>query len=123
MQNVVDLDGAARVFAIQKDTARLPLLVAWDFAAAFPSVSHDWLFRVLKHMRIPDGLMNVIRAIYHCNLAWGSIRGCLSPLFVAMSGILQGCPLSGLLFAWIMNPFLEAMKAMIDDKGLAMTRA
>ncbi len=44
-------------------------------------------------------------------------------MFLVLCGVLQGCPLSGILFAWAMDPFLEAMRVPIDCRGLAVTRA
>jgi len=32
----------------------LPILVLFDFAAAFPSISHKWLKAVLKACRVPQ---------------------------------------------------------------------
>jgi hypothetical protein len=40
-----------------------------------------------------------------------------------MSGVLQGCPLSGLIFVLVMDPLLAAMEGLIDKTGLATTRA
>ena len=38
-------------------------------------------------------------------------------------GVLQGCPLSGLLFAWVIQPMLWAIEALIDRPRLAVSRA
>eukprot|EP00972_Heterocapsa_arctica_P045683 6741317-Heterocapsa_arctica.AAC.1 len=40
-----------------------------------------------------------------------------------MSGVLQGCPLSGLLFAVSLDPYLRWMKHDIEDAGLGVIRA
>ena len=49
LDNVVDLDTAARVIAYFKSTAMWqPLLILFDFMIAFPSIAHEWLFLALK---------------------------------------------------------------------------
>ncbi len=37
-------------------------------------------------------------------------------------GVLQGCPLSGVIFAWRVDPFLAAMNFKADSKHVAITR-
>ncbi len=44
LQNVVDLDTHARIHGMPDPAHHLPCFLFWDMAAAFPSVSHDWLF-------------------------------------------------------------------------------
>ena len=100
VQNVVDLDAAARQFGLQMGAAKLPSLACFDFAAAFPSLSHSWLFRLLAHLKLPEGFVNLVKAVYHCNTAFGRVLGALAPIFLVMCGVLQGCHLSGVLFAW-----------------------
>ena len=70
VQNVVDLDTDGRRAAMQKNEAMmkakgpiLPAIVTWDFAAAVPSVSHQFLWMVLSCMRIIRGLQNVLAGI------------------------------------------------------------
>ena len=54
LNNVVSIDAMARVYSM--DTSLyLPLIALWDFGAAFPSVLHAWLLKVLITVRLPDG--------------------------------------------------------------------
>ena len=68
--NVMDLDTCARICGmdalapIAKVKFICPLLALFDFAAAFPSVAHEWLFAVLAARGCPDGFINVVRAMY-----------------------------------------------------------
>ena len=36
----------------------------FDFAAAFPSISHKFLFRSLRRLGLPDLLLNYVGALY-----------------------------------------------------------
>ncbi len=62
-------------------------------------MSHDWSWVVLKVMHIPQVFANVVRALYHICSASVYVGGVEASLFWAPSGLLQGCPLSGMLFA------------------------
>eukprot|EP00973_Karenia_brevis_P014549 1985048-Karenia_brevis.AAC.1 len=39
-------------------------MALFDFASAFPSVSHKYLLKVLEHYRMPDGLKAFFGAQY-----------------------------------------------------------
>jgi len=112
----------------------LPLIVLFDFAAAFPSVAHAWLRAVLVAIKVPTGLLNVFDGLYHTNTAFWNIDGQTRFLFHILSGVLQGCPLSGSLFViaidpllfqfrrQVMDPLLGQVRACADDIGAALAR-
>ena len=50
-----------QVSAEKYDIGMMPLIMLFDFAAAFPIVAHAWLFAVLKGIGIPRGFLNVIK--------------------------------------------------------------
>ena len=86
--------------------AATPIAACFDFAAAFPSVSHRWLFAILHHLEVPRGFIAFVGAIYSDNEAkYGSGRAAVT-LFVIVAGILQGCPGSGSFFVVALEPFL-----------------
>ena len=47
VNNVIKADAWSRTYALRA-VFHLPLLVLFDFAAAFPSIAHDWLITVLQ---------------------------------------------------------------------------
>ena len=77
IDNVVDLDTVSRIYSIQcTDKANVhkepwpdipcpiehvPVLVLFDQEAAFPSLSHDWLFAVLKNLIFPKAFAPLSR--------------------------------------------------------------
>ena len=73
-------------------------LVLFDFKAAFPSMSHDYMMAVLDHIGVPRHSLNFIKALYDDNRCVLSCKGRLFDGFAVSSGIRQGCPLSPLLF-------------------------
>jgi hypothetical protein len=148
-QNIVDLDFYGRKHAFQFRSeydsreagliviptlgvaAALPLLVLYDFASAFPSVAHAWLFAVLRAIRLWSAYLKAIRRLYTGNKAYASKGGILVFMFPILSGILQGCPLSGTLFVFVIDPLLwmfrchlnkAIIRACADDVGAALRR-
>ena len=50
IHNVVEVDTAMRMVSL---TAEAPGALFFDFAAAFPSLAHDYLHAVLAHLGLP----------------------------------------------------------------------
>ena len=75
VRNVVDLDTHARIFSMSATKEHLPALAFWDFAAAFPSVIHEFLFLAIAFFGLPEGFCNLIEGIYYINLAYIDMSG------------------------------------------------
>jgi hypothetical protein len=84
-------------------------IVLFDFAAAFPSLAHCFIFLVLLTMKFPQFLIDIIRKLYEeclIELLYGAEA---HEPFRALAGIKQGCPLSGTLFALALDPFIRML--------------
>ena len=81
--------------------------------AAFPSTSWRWIFFLLERSGIPTGLINLVKALYTQVAAHSAETR--ERLFWILSGILQGCPLSGSLFIIAINPLLLALRQLSPD--------
>jgi len=120
IENVIDLDSASRIFAFQNSShprlSKFPAILAfWDFAAAFPSVFHKFIFAVLEARGFPLGFVDFIKSLYFFNAAYYSDGGCFIFLFWIFSGVLQGCNVSAFLFDCVLDPFLEAFNEVITQ--------
>ena len=72
LENVVDVDFEARkVYLEGKDGALLLI----DLAAAFPSLSQDYLFKVLERQRVPTNFRNAIKRMYENNCQYITLDG------------------------------------------------
>jgi len=127
LDNVVELDFFAHICSIISPNAAL---VLFDFRAAFPSVSHKFLWMIMEMSGLPTQLITLIRCLY---------RNCTHIIRIGgkrfngprlLSGVRQGCPLSGLLFAIAMEPILRrisyaigpqcSLRAYADDVGIVL---
>jgi len=123
LRNVTDLDVEARLQSMCSPRTDYPLLCFYDFAAAFPSVLHAWIGFVFEKMAAPEGLRKLIFVIYFMHITYGSFGGTLVILFQICSGVLQGCPLSGLIFAIVADPGMSAFDEAINKSKVGCVRA
>ena len=123
VQNPIDFDSAARSIGHPGTVANIPILAFWGLAAAFPSAAHLWLFKVLVHIAFPRGFIGVARGVYSMTGAYGVGEEGLRLLFWILSGVIPGCPFSGMLFVFVLDPFLHAVEILLDMLGHSTTRA
>ena len=126
LHNVVELDCEMRAASLRHERAAA---VFFDFAAAFPSLAHDFMMAALTFLGLPHSFVNFIRNLYLGNGCQISAAGELHKGFGIRAGIRQGCPLSPLLFALCGDlllrrllhdlPTHDLMRAYADDVGLA----
>jgi hypothetical protein len=119
VENVVDVDSDSRTMSNLEFRAFLAL---WDFECAFPSVGHLWLFTVLEAYGFPFGFICLVKSVYFMCFSYQTHGGSMLLLWVIRSGVLQGCPLSGLLFSIVMDPFARAFERLQASSNLHQLR-
>jgi hypothetical protein len=124
LHNVLELDGEMRSASLQ---AERPAAVFFDFAAAFPSLAHDFLQDVMEHLQLPRHFQAFIANLYFGNGCKIAAAGDSHEGFSIRAGIRQGCPLSPLLFALCGDLLLRRIqhllpgdlcRAYADDIGM-----
>ena len=117
MANVVDVGNHMQLTSLESSQG---LAIFVDFAAAFPSVDHDFIEDFLASLNWPNWLIGIVRVLYantRCIIATGGRR---SAGFALEAGIRQGCPLSPLLFAVIADLVLRRLQRLFPS---ALVRA
>ena len=106
LENVVDVEEAM----LESSLRDLPHM-AWffDFKAAFPSIAHTYLKKVLAKLGCPHWLLCFVDCLYDNTRCSISLEGRLFEGFQQNAGIRQGCPLSPLLFILAIEPFLRKL--------------
>ena len=92
-----------------------------DFAKAFDSVSTKFLFGLLRHIGIPAWALNIVRALY-AKVKARPILAEKHRVWIKMAdGLKQGCPLSPVFFAVVMDPLLYCLKQIhqVEPLGFA----
>eukprot|EP00971_Amphidinium_carterae_P261311 5183975-Amphidinium_carterae.3 len=103
LDNIVELE--ARVFQLIHECEHAGIFLL-DIEKAFPSLSHGWMFYVLRRSGCPHWALTALEALYAHQTLVFTHKGASSPLVRQLAGIRQGSSLSGLLFALAVNPFI-----------------
>ena len=90
-----------------------PAILLFDYGAAFPSLSQDFLWLCLAAVGFPIFIINAIRQFYVRNRHYWRFGGECRFVFTVLSGVKQRCPLSALLFVIAVDPFLRALQSKI----------
>ena len=115
INNVVDIDFAAQKVSIQSKRGAILLL---DFKAAFPSMSHDFIWDALRAAGIPTQFVSVIKMFYFNNRHKLKVKGKLFDSVSVESGVRQGCPLSGVIFAVCADLLLRRIQSTLGHADL-----
>ena len=127
LSNVIDVDYEAMTVSLTQPQGAI---ILFDFRAAFPSISHTYLFKVLEHIGLPRRAMHLLEALYDRNRCIIACGGTHFDGFLMKAGIRQGCPLSPLLFAVVVDMLLrkladhfpgELIRAFADDTAMVVT--
>jgi hypothetical protein len=117
--NVIEIEGFGQSYAIADSED--PAILLFDIRAAFPSLAHAWLFVVLLCMGVPRFVIAAIKALYRGGLATVVLLGARWGQFPILSGIRQGCPASGSLFALAIDPCIRYLMHHLGPKRGVLT--
>ena len=89
-----------------------------DFAAAYPSVNHSWIFSVLENTGLPGFLCRFLRSIYRDSTTHVEFAGAERGQFPMARGVRQGCPASGFLFAMAFDSIFRWLQESIIPRNV-----
>ena len=90
-------------------------IIFLDFQKAFDTVSHDFLFSVLKKINFGQSFIKWVKTIYTNSESCLSNNGWTSKPFKIQRGIRQGCPLSTLLFLLVVEILGDRIRKNTND--------
>ena len=88
-----------------------------DYKQAFDSVDRGVLWAALAQYGVDTHLISMVRALYENTGSRVQANGTLSHRFESHSGVLQGCPLSPLLFNVFLDQVLRDLQRMCPSGG------
>jgi hypothetical protein len=119
LDNVIEVEGYAQAYTISD--AADPAILLFDIAAAFPSLAHQWLFVVLRRMKVPRFMIMCIQELYRDCFAEMVLLGQRWGRLPIRSGIRQGCPASGSLFVLAMDPCIRYLVSKMSPRRGILT--
>ena len=96
------------------------ILLNLDFAAAFDSVEHSFLFRTLSEFNFGDSFKHWVKVLYRSTELAIVNNGFTSEWFPATRGIKQGCPISGILFVLAAEMFACKLRNTEKIHGISI---
>ena len=94
------------------------VIVALDFAKAFDRMQHPVMLEIQKKMGLGEKWINTIQTMYNNREARLSINGDLSNAFPLERGVLQGDPLSPMLFILACSPLYAKLREARQAHGI-----
>ena len=91
---------------VARDPQELGILLT-AFAAAYPSVTHSWIFSVLENTGLPGFLCRFLRSIHSDSITHVDFAGADRGQFLMARGVRQGSPASCFLFAMAFDPIFR----------------
>ena len=85
-----------------------------DFAAAYPSVDHDWILSVIEKTELPDFISRFLRSVNNDSTTHVEFAG---DNFLIARSISQGCPASGFLFAMAFDPIFRWLQEVVIPRN------
>ena len=102
---------------------KLPLHIHFvDYQKAFDSINHNFMWEILRCYGLPDRLIQVLKNLYKNSVCAVNISGTLSNWFKTTSGVRQGCLLSPLLFAIIIDWIMRTFDKESDTSGVTICK-
>ncbi|CAL1299401.1 unnamed protein product [Larinioides sclopetarius] len=100
---------------------RKEICVAWvDVSNAFGALPHSAILNALQSARVGDSLVELVKDIYTESTTQILTNGTKTEDINILSGVKQGCPLSGILFNISIDPTLRRLQGdSLDRKVLA----
>jgi ribonuclease HI/exonuclease III len=81
-----------------------------DTRKAFDSISHEYIHEVLKKFGLPTWFLTLVKNLLK-NVLVNPVLGGSSDIWIAIKqGVKQGCPLSPIIFAIVVDPLLRALR-------------
>ena len=88
-----------------------------DFAGAYPSVNHSWIFHVLEKTELPEFICRFLLRIYYDSTTRVEFAGMTRGQFLMAMGVRQGCAASGFLFAMAFDSIFRWLQDAIIPRN------
>ena len=110
--NIIEVDMVAMTVSLKEQFGGM---ILFESKSAFPSVSHEYMTTCLEHIGLPQSAINAIKALYSQVRRAIRFKGSAHEPFGVHRGIRQGCPLSPILFAAVVDVLLRRLQRMFPD--------
>ena len=112
-EQIIKLKNIIKTVNIQKQSLCLTFI---DISDAFPNTNIEKLCQILKKYNIPENLIKYIKNYYGDFTYYISTKEWKSKNIIWNRGLLQGCPMSPILFVTLLNYVLKYLESKYTDE-------
>ena len=112
LKNVVEIGWASQKVSLLGPRGGI---ILFDVRAAFPSLDHRFMWETLQAIGLPEAFVKVLKLFYSDNRHFMKVQGRLYNGPTIRTGVRQGCPLSGILFAACVDILLTRLATCLRD--------
>lgn len=94
-----------------------PVLIFFDFSQAFPSAAHTNMRRGVDMTAPPAGARRYLHRLCAPSTATIRLRETTPIRLRINAGVAQGCPMSGMAFILMLDPYLKLMRRVLAPTG------
>ena len=98
------------------------MIISIDAKKTFDKIKHPFMIKTLQKMGIERTYLNIVKVIYDKPTANIILNGEKMKALPLRSGIIQGCPLSLLLFNIIQEVLATAIREEKEIKGIQIRK-
>jgi hypothetical protein len=122
-RNILDAAAALRdVVAASNGNRGGFCLITLDFKSAFNNISHKYLYGALRKYNYGTKITGAIMSLYARASSCVSINGRFTTEFQLRRSIRQGCPLSSILYALVINPLFTLINEHLSGLRIGQRR-
>lgn len=105
----------------QAKDQRLPrYMVFLDIKSAYDQVDREKLWMKCRKKGLPELLISLLRSLFDENKSCVTIAGARSSLFPLQSGLLQGSPISPVLYSLFIDDLVEELNGFVGTNALKL---
>ena len=109
----IETTALAHVACVRQESG----ILLTDFAAAYSSVNHSWIFDVFNQTELPDFMCRFLRTICYDSTTHVEFATMTRGQFHMARGVRQGCPASGVLFAMTFDPIFRWLQNAVIPRS------
>lgn len=120
-RDIADTIGTVRdVIEYMKRDKKGGVVLGIDWEKAFDRVEHRFLYKVLERFGFGERMRGWVKRLYESAKSRVKVNGVLTDSFEVGRSVRQGCPLSALLYAIVVEPLATLIKMNKDVKGIQL---
>lgn len=105
----------------QAKDKRLPRYMAFlDIKAAYDQVDREILWKKCRKKGLPEQVISLLKCLFDHNRSFIAVAGAQSPQFPMRSGLLQGSPISPVLYSLFVDDLVEELNDCVGTDNLRL---